>query len=194
MKTAKIIEKNGIRVIDFPCAKFKQYLVDKFDKDGDGEISLEEAKFIKYVDLWHCTKKGTSPDDPPLGFPIEAESLAGIEYFENLQGLGCVDCKIKGALDLSKNYRLRDVSCSGNEITELILGELPELICLYCEDNLLTNLDLSGAPELAVLDCSGNKIKELDITHCKNLEHLFFKDNAKRFHLILLKTQVAKIK
>ncbi|MDR0364860.1 MAG: hypothetical protein LBH92_07595, partial [Bacteroidales bacterium] len=146
-----------------------------------------------YIDLWHCVKKSTGPDDPPLGFSIEVESLVGIEYLENLWGLFCYDCNIKGSLNLSKNNRLEIVYCDGNEITELILGEQPELTDLYCGNNLIKEIDVSRVPRLSILhcpnnllaaldlscnfileeiDCSNNRITYFDMAFCRNLVHL----------------------
>lgn len=58
-----------LRVINFPDKIFKKYLIDTFDKDGDGEISLTEALTITQV---LCSQKGI-------------KSVAGIEYLSNLE-------------------------------------------------------------------------------------------------------------
>ena len=44
-----------LRIINFPDKVFKKYLIDTFDKDGDGEISLTEALTITKV---LCPQKG----------------------------------------------------------------------------------------------------------------------------------------
>ena len=62
-----------LRIINFPDKVFKKYLIDTFDKDGDGEISLTEALTITKV---LCPQKGI-------------KSIAGIEYLSNLEVLDC---------------------------------------------------------------------------------------------------------
>jgi len=177
MRQANIICKRGKYIIDFPCPTFKNYLVGRFDHDGDGEISLEEARRIEYIDLWHCMKKSDGLDDMPLGFPIKMELLAGIEYFENLRGLCCNGCGIKGPLNLINNKRLTSICCGDNRITELILGEQPKLTCLDCGNNRIKELDISRIPSLAILHCPGNLLRTLDLSRNPKLEELDCSNN-----------------
>lgn len=58
-------------IIPFEDANFKAYCVENFDTDSDGEISLSEALIVTAIDV--CTDN--------------IYSLAGVEFFSNLQNL-----------------------------------------------------------------------------------------------------------
>lgn len=88
-----------LRVINFPDKVFKKYLIDTFDKDGDGEISLTEALTITQV---LCSQKGI-------------KSVAGIEYLSNLEVLDCSRNMIED-IDISKNRNLKYLSCYKNPL------------------------------------------------------------------------------
>ena len=79
-----------LRIINFPDKVFKKYLIDTFDKDGDGEISLTEALTITKV---LCPQKGI-------------KSIAGIEYLSNLEVLDCSRNEVEN-IDISKNGNLK---------------------------------------------------------------------------------------
>jgi len=55
----------GAQHISIPDTTFKAYLLENFDTNNDGEISVEEARTVRKIE---CT-------DKPL------TSLQGIEYF-----------------------------------------------------------------------------------------------------------------
>ena len=60
-------------IVEIPDPNFKRYLVENFDKDGDGEISVVEALMVTRI---FCKDERIS-------------SLKGIEAFENLVKLTC---------------------------------------------------------------------------------------------------------
>ena len=117
--------------------------------------------------------------------------LKGIEYFTNLEYLLCQDNQLT-TLDVSKNTKLKELSCynnrltslvvsntaltslgcSNNQLTTLDVGNNEELNYLYCENNQLTTLDVSENAALQELDCSGNQLTELDVSKNKALQKL----------------------
>jgi len=107
--------------VEIGDAAFKAYLVENFDTDGDGEISIDEAAAVTAITLSTDT----------------VSSLAGIEAFVNLETL---DCRggyngtpgLLTELDLSSNVNLRSLNCSGNLIKELDVSMLPLLEILIC--------------------------------------------------------------
>ena len=161
----KIDEDN--KNIIFEDANFKSYLISKFDKDADGEISYEEALNIRYIDVKtdHIT------------------SLSGIEYMTNLQNLHCDgSVKLNNAtqeyekqgvlkkLDVSKNINLTNLEASHNQISSLDVSKNTLLLTIRCYNNELTSLDVSNNPNLTHLFCSNNNLSTLKVG--RNLTYL----------------------
>ena len=82
-------DKNSKLFVDIPDANFKTYLLENFDKNKDGRISVAEAKKIKKID---CTNK-------------DIESLMGIQQFSNLTSLVCSNNRLD-EVDVSYNKKI----------------------------------------------------------------------------------------
>ena len=190
--------------VAFADANFKAYCVENFDRDGDGEISLEEAQAVTTINV------NTE----------NIASLKGIEQFENLQNLTCTPNFKKSSsgsngwhlynsngeevigllttLDLSKNTKLKTLNCDGNQLTSLDVSgatALNTLYCyfnqlssldvshnttlrtLYCYYNRLTTLDVSSNPALTLLWCESNQLTSLDVSHNTALKELLCYSN-----------------
>ena len=91
-------------------------------------------------------------------------SLAGIEYFTNLETLDCMGKQLT-TLDVTKLTNLTTLICSGNQLTALDVTKLTNLTDLECNDNQLVSLNVSTLKELKILWCHGNKMTALDITN-----------------------------
>ena len=91
-------------------------------------------------------------------------SLAGIEYFTNLETLDCMGNQLT-TLDVTKLTNLTTLICSGNQLTALDVTKLTNLTDLECNDNQLVSLNVSTLKELKILWCHGNKMTALDITN-----------------------------
>ena len=91
-------------------------------------------------------------------------SLAGIEYFTDLETLDCMDNQLT-TLDVTKLTSLKVLVCNDNQLTTLDVTKLTNLTDLECNGNQLGSLDVSTLKELKILWCHGNKMTALDITH-----------------------------
>lgn len=131
-------------VVAFEDETFKAYCLSNFDKDGDGEISLEEAEEVTSIVL-----KTTIPFIPPI------TSLRGIESFTNLVHLDCSN-NLLTSLDLSQNTALEYLDCSCNPLTGLDVSGCTKMETIVCNDNRLTVLDASGCPGLSGMECQNN--------------------------------------
>ncbi len=123
-----------------------------FDSDGNGVLSLEEANAVKNINV----------------YLDGIESLAGIEYFENLEYLTCSGNKLT-SLDVSGKTKLQELTCDYNQLTSLDVSGCPALVWLICNNNMLTSLDLSDCPALKVLYVYDNLLESLDISGCRSL-------------------------
>ncbi len=86
----------------FPDANFKAYMVARFDKNNDGEISKDEVSLIRRID---CHENNI-------------QSLEGIQYCTALTELDCGVNQLT-ALDVSKNTALTNLLCDWNKLTTL---------------------------------------------------------------------------
>jgi hypothetical protein len=140
-----------------PDVNFKAYLVEKFDTDSDSEISLSEAESITEIDI--------------MGLMPQATSLAGVEYFINLEKLNCSFNRLT-ALDLSNNKKLTEVSVSNNRITTLDVSGCSAIVSFDASNNKLTEFDLSAAKGLTTLNVATNKLGALNVSQNKQLVSL----------------------
>lgn len=166
------VEIDASLYVQFADERFEKAVLAVADKDGDGMVSCEEALAVKKLVVSN----------------LYIKSLAGIEYFENLEWLDCSMNLIKtGGMDLSRNRALRVLDCSGNNslkefdvtfntalvalnckgtgISSLDVSKNTELTHLNCYYNNLTSLDLSRNTALEFLSCGCNQFTELDLTH-----------------------------
>ena len=151
-------------VISFEDANFKAYCVQNFDTDGDGEISMAEAKDIIVIDI----------------DTYNVSSLQGIENMPNLRRLFCHGKSDKGkltSLDVSHNMELRIIVCNDNRLTSLDVSNNIYLARLECQDNQLTSLDVSNNTALEDLDCYGNQLTSLDVSNNTGLVTLYCYSN-----------------
>lgn len=181
-----------IDAASFPAADFRDYVLGKIDKNGDGWLDGEEIAAVKTITLRSAADyyRGVGALDCP--------TLKGIEYFTELEVLVCPGCGI-GELDLSENEALTLLDCFANDLAELDVsynGELQRLWCfsnhltaldvrnnrklesLSCFSNQLTALDVTGNPLLEALYCSANGLKALNVRKNPALENLECADNA----------------
>jgi Leucine-rich repeat (LRR) protein len=138
--------------------EFKIFLLENFDLNKDGIISVEEAALVKEID---CSNRGIS-------------SLEGIQHFTNLEKIDCSG-NILITIDVSQNPALKQLICDNTNIQELDVSANPALELLSCK------VDYSGSglkslktnPELKILNISGHEISSLDFRGNKYLKELY---------------------
>ena len=163
--------------VQFEDPNFKKYCLENFDIDGDGEISLAEAKRVKKMSF------GTSST------AYNISSLRGIEFFKNLESLTCVgkfeystafENDHSGnitSLDLSQNKHIKKLHCEYNKITSLNISGCYELTDLQCKCNYISSLELEGLDNIEFIECSENQIAKLELVSHNKLEILECNDN-----------------
>ena len=128
---------NGGLVI--PDTALKAYLVNNYDDDGDGEISIAESDNITMV---NCSGKGIS-------------DLTGLEACTNLVTLNCANNSIT-TVELPNLTQLRTLTCNNNPIKHINLDN-----CVALE-----HLNLQGTPSSAI---SGSAITITNYTQSESL-------------------------
>jgi hypothetical protein len=167
------------QTVNIPDANFKTYLLNHpgINTNSDNEIQVSEA--LNFTDSIMCPG-------------MQIYDLAGIEAFENIVFLSCVNNQLEGldvsqntalkslicamnniaSLDVSSNINLRNLRCSINPIQSLDVSNNPDLQYLYCESNGLSSLDVSQNPDLIELYCTSNSIQTLNLTNHALLKKL----------------------
>ena len=113
--STEYVQMSATEVIDFSDAKFKDYCIENFDVDRNGEISAVEAEAVKEID---CSNAGLT-------------SVDGIEYFTNLESLDVSNNAIT-SLDVSNNPSLASLNVNCTHLSSLkIIGTVDSLIGQY---------------------------------------------------------------
>lgn len=133
----------------------------------DGTVSLDENNRMEII-----MNGGTFLDLQNKNIT----SLAGIEYFTDLEFLDCTGNQLT-TLDVTKLTSLMYLVCNDNQLTALDVTGLTSLKNLFCSDNQLTTLDVTGLTSLTDLECNGNQLVSLDVSTLKELQILWCHGN-----------------
>ena len=141
--------------VHFDDEIFKAYCIEHFDKNGDHEISVSEAKEVKSISI----------------ITSDVASMKGIEHFTNLETLECCDNRLT-QLDVTHLTKLKKLNCGDNDLTQLDVTNNKALEHLICCANKLTKLDVSQNKALTLLYCDKNDLTQLDVSRNTQLVHL----------------------
>ena len=161
--------------LNFPDAEFQRFLRECCDKNNDGKLDMD----IKNMTI-------------PIGYAIK--SLEGIRFFEDLEKLDCHGIGLT-TLNVGKNFNLKELDCSHNNLKEsypILSSGLKILNCSHnkltrmnlgiltglkleevdCSNNNITNIVMQSVGELVIFDCSNNDLMTLDVSQCSKLQEL----------------------
>ena len=141
---------------------FKTYCLTNFDEDKNGKISLAEAEKVEEIDV-----HGDYDSENEVGKGT-IKSLKGIEYFTKVKQLDCSGNQLT-ALDVAQNKILEQLYCDHNKLTSLRLNDGKTLKNLHVGGNQLTSLDVSGFVALEMLSVDDNPLTTLSIKGCVKL-------------------------
>ncbi len=144
---------------NFPDANFRAFLADK-SYGADGFLTAAEIAEVTTMQI-----------ESSAGIT----SLAGIEYFTDLQELNLFRTNIS-ELNVSQNKKLAELSITYSPITSLDLTQNPALVDLYCVYSELKTLNVSNTP-IEVIQVYNNKLETLNISGCTKIRSLKCQDN-----------------
>ncbi len=178
-------------------ANFKAMLLASVTNNTDGnddEISFAEAQQIKSLVIGQAVVASAenSIDDVKMAMTSTATratstgigATQGLEFLTELEEFVCINnnntnAALRGTvLDLSKNPKLKRITCQGNLFKAINLGDKPELeyLSLIRETSFRNPndyLDLSCAPKLKTLICQNSiNVLEVGVSNCPDLEVL----------------------
>ncbi len=145
---SRITEWTAYSPIVIPDNALRNYVIENFDLDGDGQIYPAEAEEIKTLIV---SSRGVT-------------SMQGIEQMPNLEGIAADWNPGLTSLDLSHNPKLTYLSVSHTGLTSMDLSCLPLLQTADCSFASLTELDVTNNPLLKNLNCNNNLLTTLDLT------------------------------
>ena len=164
--------------LDFPDAEFQRFLKERCDTNHNGKLDAQELSITEM----------TITDD------YKIKNLEGIRFFEDLEKLDCHGIGLT-TLNVGKNFKLRELDCSYNQLKEYYPILSSGLKILNCSHNNLTYMDLGilhglnleevncsnnkiwrivmrSEEELVKFDCSNNELMALDVSRCYQLKQL----------------------
>ena len=158
--------------IDYPtdCASFitdeslRNYILNKYDVDGDGKISGEEAEKVTTVKY---AGKGLKSFDNFL-------------FFRNIAVLDLSDNDLT-SIDLgSFVHSLKELNLSGNKIKELSIDGAVNIETLYISNNAMENLEgMMGTnmTKIKWIDASNNRLKTFRCSYNTSLTYANLSNN-----------------
>jgi Leucine-rich repeat (LRR) protein len=166
----------GIQIlskIDIPDLALKKYLVDNYDYDGNGEISIAEAENITMV---NCSGKGVA-------------NLIGLESCTNLVTLDCSNNNIT-KIELPNLAQLETVTCNDCPIELMNFSGCTSLQNLNLQDattnaiigNKLQIKSYNQAESLTI-DVSNTSLDHIFVCRSEILAHLDISKNTQLKHL-----------
>ena len=164
--------------LKFKDAEFQRFLKERCDTNHNGKLDAQELSITEM----------TIPDD------YKIKNLEGIRFFEDLETLDCHGIGLT-TLNVGKNFKLRELDCSYNQLKEyypILSSGLKILNCSHnnltymdlgilhglnleevnCSNNNITNIVMWNVGELVKFDCSNNDLMTLDVSQCSKLQQL----------------------
>lgn len=115
-----------------------------------------------------------------------------LSLFTNLTELNCAYTGLTTLDAIPSKYRLKSLSCSGNELGSLDLAAYNNLTYLAADNIGVSSLDFTWCNQLQTLYCAFNNLKTLDLTPLYNLQYLKCGDQKDNGTLILKVTDAQK--
>lgn len=132
------------------------------------ESSLTDMNFVRAVENGSMPRITFERDESGM-VPLNDANLAKMASVVVLD-VDNAELTELPALKYFTNVKMLD--CSGNNLTELDVSEMPSLEYLNCWANDLTSLDFTGVESLTELICGLNDLVTLDVTPLKELVRL----------------------
>ena len=171
---------------NFPDKVFREFVIKKADKDGNGILSKQEIE--------DCQMIMSSDDGQQQGIVLSKgiTSLKGIEFFTNLIRLDISEDNLTEldlshneeleylqlyrtkltSLDLSHNRKLQKLWLTYGEMTQIDLSANTELIDLEIHFVPITMIDLSKNTKLKEVSISSTQIEKIDLSNNPELQVL----------------------
>lgn len=173
--------------VSFEDEMLSSYMVKTGDIDGDGYLSMEEARNISAIDI--CTDRISSVKGLEYCTGLSSITLAGstagsgrlsqidLKPFHGLETLNLSNNMLTG-IDLSGNSRLRTAALAGNRFSSLRVPYLAELTSLDIHGNPVSSLNITSLPAIEELNIGSTEISGLNdiFKTIRNIRRLYAKE------------------
>ncbi|MBP3533098.1 MAG: hypothetical protein J6J75_02225, partial [Alistipes sp.] len=147
--------------VHFGDDAFEELILGYYDANGDGRLSLDEAKRITQLDVADS----------------DIKSLRGVERFSELVQLEC-EYNALTSLNVGGLAKLQYLICDHNAIASLNIEGCTSLTSIICSDNKITSLNVKDVCKgLEFLNCGRNKLTRIDVSGMKSLQHFYCEMN-----------------
>lgn len=151
-----------INETNFPDAAFRNYVTEKFGKNG----VIPASTVVNSLSL----------------DKLRIKDLTGLKFFPELTTLSCQGNSDLTSIDLSVVPKLKKLLIVDCNVTSLDFTNNPDMIYIDCSNSKnagkLASINVSKCSGLTHLALRGNKIDKLDVTHNPELKMLsFYKNN-----------------
>ena len=167
--------------VSFEDQEFHEYMLGIGDTDGDGYLSIEEARSIREISLCSdsinslsglefCTGL-TKIDCFGSGGQTGMLSTVNLKPFVNLEHLRFCGNRLS-SIDLSENLNLKSIVLKGNLLQTMKLSNQAHLIDMDISDNRMEGLDISTFPSLARVNVANNPLTAISLPPDSTIEEL----------------------
>ena len=152
---AVIVDENS-----FPDEVFREYVLNNFDSDKDGNLTNGEISKVKTISLNN----------------VNARDLTGIDYFINLNELDCYYIDVEN-ITLTSIHNLEIFNCVGNQqLKDIDVGIQPKMRWYSISScKKLTELDFSNCGQESDVSAYWS------VSSCDNLSIIIFSGGTRRF-------------
>lgn len=168
-----------INEINFPDKNWRTIVQQKYSSDGK-VLTKEDVAGVTFISVSGDAMYVFGEDAD-----VEITNIKGIEKFTDLKTLRCgyvgletlnassmpqlTELTCEGNeltdIDLSNNQALKVFNCAGNEFETINVSRLTNLTRFECYANHLTALDVSALTSLKILSCFNNELTTLDVSN-----------------------------
>ena len=97
-------------------------------------------------------------------FDEDGDGEISIEEAGKVEQIECIFSDITSLKGIEFFTALTELSCGGNQLSNLDVSKSTALKVLYCDMNSLSSLDVSKNTALTELGCEGNRLSSLDVS------------------------------
>lgn len=154
-----------INEINFPDETWRTIIKEKYSSDGK-VLTKEDVAGVTFISV-SADARAVFGEDAD----VQIANIKGIEKLTDLKTLRCGYVGLE-TLDVSAMPQLTELTCEGNELTDINLTNNQALKIFNCAGNEFETINVSNLTGLTRFECYANHLTALDVSALKALETL----------------------
>ena len=159
------------QIVNIPDANFKAKLLSADASNGVAKNSLGSSIIIDINNNNEIEVVETAIVSKLFVSSSDIADLTGIEIFTNLKQLNCSSNQLTSIV-VSNNINMTELDVSNNLLTSINTLNNSALKYLICKNNQINSLSLVNNSNLFYLNCENNQLLTLDVSNL-NLHNLY---------------------